>query len=146
MSAFHFILGNQDKFLGRGARNEEGMAILKALLPMEEDSTRRAVVRKAKLVLGTDSVAGMHGQNSEEFIYRVIDGGQKPMDAIISGTSLAAESLGMSDRIGAIAPGLQTDLVATDGNPAEDITAVRRVVFVMKGGKVYKENAPRTHR
>jgi imidazolonepropionase-like amidohydrolase len=138
MSAFHFILGNQDKFLGRGARNEEGMAILKALLPMEEDSTRRAVVRKAKLVLGTDSVAGMHGQNSEEFIYRVMDGGQKPM--------LAAESLGMSDRIGAIAPGLQADLVATDGNPAEDITAVRRVVFVMKGGKVYKENAPRTHR
>jgi hypothetical protein len=101
MSAFHFILGNQDKFLGRGARNEEGMAILKALLPMEEDSTRRAVARKVKLVLGTDSVAGMHGQNSEEFIYRVIDGGQKPMDAIISGTSLAAESLGMSDRIGA---------------------------------------------
>jgi hypothetical protein len=103
MSAFHFILGNQDKFLGRGARNEEGMAILKALLPMEEDSTRRAVARKVKLVLGTDSVAGMHGQNSEEFIYRVIDGGQKPMDAIISGTSLAAESLGIAI---ALAPSL----------------------------------------
>jgi imidazolonepropionase-like amidohydrolase len=60
------------------------------------------------------------------------------MDAIVSGTSLAAESLGMADQIGSIGPGLEADLVAVDGNPLADITAVRRVVFVMKGGKVYK--------
>ena len=65
------------------------------------------------------------------------------MDVIMSGTSVAAESLGMSDRIGSIAPGLEADIVATDGNPLEDITAVRRVVFVMKGGKVYKNTLSR---
>jgi hypothetical protein len=48
------------------------------------------------------------------------------------------ESLGLGGQIGSIAPGFEADLVATDGNPLDDITAVRRVVFVMKGGKVYK--------
>jgi cytosine/adenosine deaminase-related metal-dependent hydrolase len=52
--------------------------------------------------------------------------------------SLAAEALGMSDQIGLIAPGLQADIIALDGDPLKDITAVRRVVFVMKGGVVYK--------
>lgn len=88
-----------------------------------------------------DAVAGAHGRNSEEFIYRVRDVGDKPMDAILSATSVAAESLGLADKIGRIAPGLAADLIAIDGNPLEDITAVRRVVFVMKAGRVYK-NAP----
>ena len=89
-------------------------------------------------MFGTDAVAGAHGRNAEEFVYRVRDGGQKPMDVIVSATSLAAESLGLGDRIGTLAPGFEADLVATDGNPLDDITAVRRVVFVMKGGKVMK--------
>jgi imidazolonepropionase-like amidohydrolase len=60
------------------------------------------------------------------------------MEEIMSATSVSAASLGMGDQIGTIAPGFEADLVATDGNPLEDITAVRRVVFVMKGGKIYK--------
>jgi imidazolonepropionase-like amidohydrolase len=63
------------------------------------------------------------------------------MDAILSATSVAAAALQMQDRIGAIAPGLEADLVATDGNPLDEITAVRRVSFVMKGGKVVKNMA-----
>ena len=63
------------------------------------------------------------------------------MDALTSATSLAAESLGMGDRIGTLAPGYEADLVATEGNPLDDITAVRRVVFVMKGGKVYRNSS-----
>jgi imidazolonepropionase-like amidohydrolase len=51
--------------------------------------------------------------------------------------------MGMSDQIGAIAPGLEADIIALDGDPLKDITAVRRVVFVMKGGVVYK-NAGRS--
>jgi len=47
-------------------------------------------------------------------------------------------AIGTADRIGSIGPGMEADLVATDGDPRQDITAVRRVVFVMKGGKVYK--------
>src|ERR1035437_5120386 len=91
--------------------------------------------------MGTDGVAGAHGRNAEEFIYRVKDGGDTPMNAILSGTSVAAESLRMADRIGSVAEGMQADLVAVQGDPLEDITAVRRVVFVMKGGRVYKNVA-----
>jgi imidazolonepropionase-like amidohydrolase len=69
-------------------------------------------------------------------VYRVRDGGQRPIEAIISATSLSAESLGMQDQVGSISAGMEADIIATDGNPLEDITAVRRVVFVMKGGKV----------
>jgi imidazolonepropionase-like amidohydrolase len=103
-----------------------------------EDVLRRARAHKVKVVFGTDAVAGSHGRNAEEFIYRVRDAHDKPMDAVMSATSVSAESLGMGKEIGTVAPGFQADLVATDGNPLEDITAVRRVVFVMKGGKVYR--------
>ncbi|MDR3699601.1 MAG: amidohydrolase family protein [Candidatus Sulfopaludibacter sp.] len=102
------------------------------------DVLQRARARNIKIIFGTDAVAGSHGRNAEEFVYRVRDAKEKPMDAIVSATSLSAQSLGLGGEIGAIAPGLEADLVAVVGNPQEEITAVRRVVFVMKGGKVYK--------
>ncbi len=89
-------------------------------------------------MFGTDAVAGAHGRNFEELIYRVEAGGQATMDAIVSATSRAAESLRLGDELGSIAPGMEADLIALDGNPLQDITALRRVVFVMKGGVVYK--------
>jgi imidazolonepropionase-like amidohydrolase len=64
------------------------------------------------------------------------------MEAIVSATSMAAESLQLGQEIGAISPGMEADLIATDGDPLTDITAVRRVVFIMKGGRVYKNVAP----
>ncbi|HVP00823.1 MAG TPA: DinB family protein [Bryobacteraceae bacterium] len=134
----HNYIDNKPKFLGIGNYNEEGFAYMEKALPMVADVLRRARAHRVKVVLGTDAVAGAHGRNFEEFIYRVKDGGDKPMDAIISGTSMAAASLGMGDQIGAIAPGFEADLVAVQGNPLEDITAVRKVMFVMKGGKAVK--------
>ena len=95
-----------------------------------------------RVVYGTDAVAGAHGRNAEELIYRVRDGGQDAMDAIVSATSRAAASLGLADQIGTVRAGLQADLVAVAGNPLDDITAVRNVVFVMKGGVIYKNIAP----
>ena len=109
----------------------------KGIAPMA-DALKRAWARKVKIVFGTDAVAGAHGRNAEEFVYRVKEAGETPADALISATSLSAESLGLGDRIGTIAAGYAADLVATDGNPLDDITAVRRVAFVMKAGKVYK--------
>jgi imidazolonepropionase-like amidohydrolase len=107
------------------------------------DVLRRARARKVRIVFGTDAVSGAHGRNAEEFVYRVRDAGEQPMDALVSATSMSAESLRLGTRIGTIAPGFDADLVATDGNPLTDITAVRRVAFVMKGGRVFRNAASR---
>jgi imidazolonepropionase-like amidohydrolase len=130
----HNYLDNRAAFTFTG---QQLSTIEKGIAPTE-DVIRRARARNVKLAFGTDAVAGSHGRNAEEFIYRVRDANEKPMDAIVSATSRSAESLGMADTIGTVAPGYEADLVATDGNPLDDITAVRRVMFVMKGGKVYR--------
>lgn len=134
----HNYLDNKAKFLGIGNYNEEGFAAMEKGLPLVAEVLKRARAHRVKVVLGTDGVAGAHGRNAEEFIYRVKEGGDRPMDALTSGASVAAESLGMADRIGVIAEGMEADLVAVEGDPLADITAVRRVAFVMKGGKVYR--------
>jgi imidazolonepropionase-like amidohydrolase len=100
-------------------------------------------VKDLKLVFGTDAVAGGHGKNVDELIARVQQG-QPAMDAVVSATSRAAESLRLQEEIGSIAAGLEADLIAVDGDPSQDITALRRVLFVMKGGKVYKNVAAAT--
>ncbi len=118
--------------------NAASLTTLEKGIAPTEDVLRRARARKVKVVFGTDAVAGSHGRNAEEFVYRVRDAHDKPMDALVSATSLSADSLGLGREIGTIAPGFQADLVATEGNPLEDITAVRRVVFVMRAGKLYR--------
>lgn len=136
-------LQNKPKFLGIGNYTEEGFAYMEKGVPINYAMIKRAVATpKLKLVFGTDAVAGAHGHNVEELIVRVQEGRQKPMDALVSGTSAAAASLGMGDRIGSIAPGIEADLIAVEGDPSQDITALRRVVFVMRAGKVYKHVAP----
>src|ERR1019366_2944951 len=134
----HNYLDNKPKFLGIGNYTEEGFAAMEKGLPLVADVYKRARKANVKIVLGTDGVAGAHGHNAEEFIYRVQEGGDSPMAALMTGTSVAAESLGMADKIGSIAEGMEADLVAVQGNPLDDITAVRRVVFVMKHGRVYR--------
>ena len=136
---FQNYFDNQDRYLGVGNYTEEGFAQMRLAVPRALDTFRRALTRSGiPVVFGTDAVAGAHGRNVEELIYRVQQGGQQPADAIRSATSIAARSLNMAGQIGAIAPGMEADLIALDGNPLEDITALRRVMFVMKGGKVYK--------
>jgi imidazolonepropionase-like amidohydrolase len=134
----HNYLENKAKFLGIGNYSEEGFAYMEKAIPMMSDILKRAMAHHVKIVLGTDAVAGAHGRNAEEFIYRVKDGGQPAMDAIVSGTSLAAEALALQDKVGTIAEGMDADIIAVAGNPLDDITAVRHVAFVMKGGRVYR--------
>lgn len=134
----HNYLDNKAKFIGTGNYTEEGFAKMQEVLPLNQEMFRAALKTKGlKIVFGTDAVAGAHGRNAEEFVYRV-QAGQPPMDALVAAQSRAAESLRMQDQIGAIAPGMQADIIALDGDPLADITAVRRVAFVMKGGVVYK--------
>ena len=129
---------NKNKFLGIGNYNEEGFAFMEKAVPTNYTMFKRALVAKVRMPMGTDAVAGAHGQNAREIITRVRDGGQDPMQAIVGATSLAAESMGLANEIGAIAPGLQADIVAVVGNPLQDIAALRQVAFVMRGGIVYK--------
>jgi imidazolonepropionase-like amidohydrolase len=136
-------LANKPKFLGIGNYNEEGFAYMEKGLAINAAMIKKAVATpNLKLVLGTDAVAGAHGHNANEIVERVRQGNQKPMDAIISATSMAARSLRLEKTTGTLAPGFEADLVALDGDPLTDITAVTRVAFVMKGGKVYKHVAP----
>ena len=129
---------NKDKFVGTPGFPEEAFTIIKEIIPSYHDFLKQALkVPGLKIVFGSDALAGSHGRNAEEFIDRVRDGGVDPMAAMVSANSLAAEAMRMSNQIGSIAPGLEADIIALDGDPLKDITAVRRVVFVMKGGVVY---------
>jgi imidazolonepropionase-like amidohydrolase len=132
-------LENKAKFIGIGNYTEEGFTYMQKGLAINEAMIKKAVATPGlMLVLGTDAVAGAHGHNAREIVERVRQGNQKPMDAIVSATSLAARSLGLEKKIGTLAAGYEADLIAVEGNPLTDITAVSRVAFVMKGGKVYK--------
>ncbi len=136
-------LRNKAKFLGIGNYNEEGFAYMEKGLDINAAMIKKAVAMpKLMLVNGTDAVAGAHGHNADEIVARVKQGNQKPMDAIVSATSLSAKSLNLEKTIGTLAAGYDADLVALDGDPLTDITAVTRVAFVMKGGTVYKHVAP----
>jgi len=129
----------KDRYLAAPYYTEEGFTAMKGLIPAHQDFMKRAMrISGLKIVYGTDAVAGVHGRNAEDFIHRVRDSGVGPMAAMVSANSLGAEAIGMADQIGSIAPGLQADIIALDGDPLKDITTVRRVVFVMKGGVVYK--------
>ena len=133
---------HKDKFLAPPYFPAEAFESMKGLIPTTQEFLRRAEhIPGLKIVYGTDAVAGMHGRNAEDFIHRVRDCGIDAMAAMVSANSLGAEAMGMADQIGAIAPGMQADIIALDGDPLKDITAVRRVAFVMKGGVVYKDTA-----
>jgi imidazolonepropionase-like amidohydrolase len=132
-------LENKDRYLGVGNYTEEGMATMAR--DLAEDFTVCTIAvhtPNAKVVFSTDATAGAHGRNAEEFIGRVQHCGQSPMAALVSANAVAAEALGLGDRLGRLAPGYEADIIALDGDPLADLTAVRRVVFVMRGGVVYK--------
>lgn len=130
---------NKSRYLGTPGYTEEGFAAMERVLSLNHELVQRASKTSGlKVVFGTDAVAGAHGRNAEEFIDRIRDGGMDAMSAMVSANSLAAEAMRMGDRIGSIGPGLEADIIALDGDPLKDMTAVRRVVFVMKGGVVYK--------
>jgi imidazolonepropionase-like amidohydrolase len=131
-------LENEERFFGRpgfGAQDFEQMARVRPTLPAV---FRKALAAGVPMPLGTDAVAGAHGQNARELIARVA-AGQSTRDALVSATSLAARSLGLEAQVGAIAPGYEADLIAVRGDPLRDIGALRDVVFVMKGGRVYRQ-------
>jgi imidazolonepropionase-like amidohydrolase len=108
----------------------------------DEMIARATKIPGLKIVFGTDAVAGAFGDEDEEFIFRVEKANMTPMRALESANSVAAESMDLQNEIGSLKPGLQADIIAVAGDPLTDIHAVRHVVFVMKGGQVYKNEIP----
>ena len=103
---------------------------------------RRALAAGIPIGVGSDAAVIPHGQNARELSVRVRLG-EKPMSALVSATRVNAEILGWSDRVGTLEKGKLADLVAVPGDPLADITAVERVLFVMKGGVVYRDDTGR---
>jgi imidazolonepropionase-like amidohydrolase len=137
-------LENRPKYEGIGNYNAAGFAAMERALPLTTAATRSAIATPGlKVLFGTDAVAGAEGRNAEDLVCRVREAGEAPMHAIVAATSLNAEALGLGDRIGSVAPGYEADLIAMDGDPSQDITAVRRVSFVMKGGRIAKYEGTR---
>jgi imidazolonepropionase-like amidohydrolase len=99
-------------------------------------SLRLAIREGVPIAYGTDAGVYPHGLNANDFPV-LVEAGLSPLEAIRTATLAAADLLGVEDR-GALEPGLLADVVAVPGNPLEDVTALREVIFVMKGGAVYR--------
>lgn len=103
----------------------------------QRESFRAAVKAGVKIAYGTDAGVYPHGWNGKQFA-KMVEWGQTPMQAIQAATINAATLIGRSDKVGAIKAGLYADLVAVPGNPLDAIGTMEKVGFVMKGGKVEK--------
>jgi imidazolonepropionase-like amidohydrolase len=132
-------LEHRDQYDGAGNFNEDSFAAMQAAVPKAIAVFKKALAAGIRMPLGTDAVAGAHGHNAREIVARVQKGGQKPMDAIISATSLAAESMKLDNQIGTLAAGYEADVIAVSGDPIQDITRLRDVVFVMRGGRLVRK-------
>lgn len=136
---FRNYLDNRAKYQGIGNYNDAGFASMEASMPLAVAAMRRATRTPGlKVLFGTDAVAGAHGRNVEDLICRVQEAGQPVLEALASATSVAAASMRLADSLGTLAPGKLADLVAVPGDVTRDPTALRRVRFVMKQGRVYR--------
>ncbi len=117
----------------------EGLRAEKALYiaPLMRRSFGMAVEAGVRIAFGTDAGVFPHGTNGREFAL-MVENGMEPMAAIVSATSSGAELLGLSATTGTIEAGKLADIIAVRGDPLADISVMERVVFVMKGGEVFK--------
>jgi imidazolonepropionase-like amidohydrolase len=119
----------------KGLRAEKALAAAASV----RRGIKLAVANHVQIALGTDAGVVPHGTNAREFILLVEWGGLSNMDAIIAGTLNGAKLLGWDKNLGSLTAGKWADIVAVSGDPLKDIHAMEKVVFVMKGGVVYKQ-------
>jgi imidazolonepropionase-like amidohydrolase len=111
-----------------------------AIGPLIQQTFADAYEFGVPIVFGTDTGVSPHGDNAREFAL-MVEAGMPAMEAIQSATSVAADFLNIADTHGSLAAGKQADIIAVPGNPLDDISAMQRVSFVMKGGKTFKNQA-----
>jgi imidazolonepropionase-like amidohydrolase len=121
--------------LGRGIYTPTVEAKIRETLQVLGNNVRLARRLGIPVAFGTDAGVFPHGLNREEF-QLLIDAGMTPREAVASATMVAARALGMENQIGRIAVGYSADIIAVEGNPLEDITALGRLRYVMVRGRV----------
>ena len=138
-------VANREKFIGIGnytPKAFDNMARLVAADAPPQEVIDALKTKELKVVLGTDGIAGAHGKSANSLVYYIRKAHMEPMRAVIAATSLAAELIGLDKEIGTIAPGMQADIIALDGDPLKDAAAFQRPRFVMKGGRVFRADPP----
>jgi imidazolonepropionase-like amidohydrolase len=105
---------------------------------IQRSNFTKAVRAGVKMSFGTDAGVCPHGINARQFAF-MVKYGMTPMQAIQSATSNAADLLGKSALLGSLRPGKYADIIAVSGNPLDDVRLLENVKFVMKEGKIYKQ-------
>lgn len=115
------IIMNKEKLVGRTQR----------------ENFQKAVKAGVKVAYGTDAGVYPHGWNGKQF-FHMVKWGMTPMQAIQAATVSAADLLGWQNKVGSITPGKYADIIAVIKDPLQDVTSLENILFVMKGGVVYK--------
>jgi len=140
---FSMDIYNDDYILAEGEKNgvyKESLEKERMIGRKQRETFRAAVKAGVKMIFGTDGGVYPNGDNAKQFV-TMVTWGMTPMQAIQAATVTAAEALGRSADVGAIAVGRFGDLIAVSGDPLQDVTVLQSVGFVMKGGEVVKQMA-----
>ena len=140
---FSMDIYNDDYIQAEGAKNgvfKESLEKEKMIGLKQRQTFQAAVKAGVKMVFGTDAGVYPNGFNARQFA-TMVQWGMTPMQAIQAATANAAEALGRTGDVGAIAVGRYGDLIAVEGDPLADVTRLQSVAFVMKGGEVVKSPA-----
>ncbi len=137
---FSMDIYNDDYIVAEGEKNglfKESLDKERAIGRQQRETFRAAVKAGVKMIFGTDAGVYPHGDNAKQFA-KMVEWGMTPMQAIQSATATAAEALGRTNDVGAIAVGRYGDLIGVTGDPLQDVARLESVGFVMKGGEVVK--------
>jgi imidazolonepropionase-like amidohydrolase len=140
---FSMDIYDDDYILAEGEKNgmfKESLAKERMIGLKQRETFRAAHKAGVKMIFGTDGGVYPNGDNAKQFV-TMVTWGMTPMQAIQAATVTAAEALGRSADVGAIAAGRYGDLIAVAGNPLADVGILQSVTFVMKGGTVVKQGA-----
>ena len=138
---FSMDIYNDDYILAEGERNgvfKESLEKERQIGRKQRETFRAAHAAGVRMIFGTDAGVYPHGDNARQFA-TMVNWGMTPLEAIQAATVTAAEALGRSKDVGAIAVGRYGDLIAVKGDPLADIALLQAVAFVMKGGEVIKQ-------